>query len=324
MIATCTATPVNGSDASFRAWGGGLSGAITSAGLVRVWSGIDWNTAAVPNQGWQIVGHEVFRFSDVWQGEAPVYLRIGYGAGSDADYPRITVQIGSEVAADGSLSGLVTPVSDLALAYYGLTYLTYTCYVLLSPERFGIVFYPSGAAARAQCWVERWRRSGGLTPGGVTLLASNGGNVFTLSSSLDYSALTTTSRTQDCAAAVQPLGATTGLDGSSLTLYPIRTWDGRREVGPLLSVLAYFQGDAATGDMLSVLCWDGVRRVYKAQGVPWNSVLLREPVQSRQCCLALLWEGVATSALTCEAPASPYFVSPVSPVAGRIWPRRTR
>ena len=35
MIATCTATPVNDSDASFRAWGGGLSGAITSAGLVR-------------------------------------------------------------------------------------------------------------------------------------------------------------------------------------------------------------------------------------------------------------------------------------------------
>ena len=317
MIATCTATPVNDSDASFRAWGGGLSGAITFAGLVRVWPGIDWNTAAVPDQSGQIVGYEVFRFADVWQAEAPVYVRIGYGSGSDAAYPRITIQIGSEVAADGSLSGLVTPVSDLALTYYGLSYLTYTCYVLLSPERFGIVFYPNGTQNRAQCWVERRRRSGG-----VTLLAANGGNVFTLSSSLGYSALTATSRTQDCAAAVQPLGATTGLDGSSLALYPIRTWDGRREVGPLLSVLAYFQGNAATGDMLSVLCWDGVRRVYKAQGVPWNDVFLREPVRSLQCCLALLWEGVATSALTCEATASPYSVN--SPTEGRIWPRRTR
>lgn len=79
---TFSAAPSNASDASFRAWGSAISGALAAVGMVKVTTAgeIDWATALAPTTNTTASGFEIWRFDDPLQAVVPIFFKVEYGA----------------------------------------------------------------------------------------------------------------------------------------------------------------------------------------------------------------------------------------------------
>lgn len=78
---TFSAAPSNASDASFRAWGSAVSGALAAVGMVKVTTPgeVDWSTVLAPTTNTTAAGFEVWRFDDALQAVAPIFFKVEYG-----------------------------------------------------------------------------------------------------------------------------------------------------------------------------------------------------------------------------------------------------
>lgn len=106
-IQTLSLAPTNNTDANFRLWGGGISAALATVGLVKTADSgqIDWTTVVKPTAAGQSRGYEIWRFDDALQATQPVFIRLDYGSGSvSANNPGLYVALGT--ATDGA--GLLT------------------------------------------------------------------------------------------------------------------------------------------------------------------------------------------------------------------------
>ena len=76
-------TPDNSTDASFRAWGLGISTALKSLFTFVTQTGeINWSTVTTPSFGGDIRGFEIYRLNDSLQSTTPIFIKIQYGSGS--------------------------------------------------------------------------------------------------------------------------------------------------------------------------------------------------------------------------------------------------
>jgi hypothetical protein len=100
----------NSSDASFRGWGKAIGDRLAAFGWARGadTGQIDWATVAAPTTTDQVRGYEMWRMNDALQGQAPVFLKLEYGSGSNNSHGPglwLTVATGSNGA--GTLTGQV-------------------------------------------------------------------------------------------------------------------------------------------------------------------------------------------------------------------------
>lgn len=100
------------SDAVFREWGSELAAKMALVGLVQTadTGQIDWLTvvrAAVSTTA----GYEIWRFNDSLQGTAPIFMRVDYGTGTNANAPRIQITVGTGSDGAGTITGTALTIA---------------------------------------------------------------------------------------------------------------------------------------------------------------------------------------------------------------------
>lgn len=107
---TFSVIPNNTNNTNFRAWGQNVSSRILTAGLVQTsdTGQIDWGTVAAPGAAQTSAGYEIFRFADALQATTPIFLKLEYGSGSNANNPGLFFTVGSGSDGAGSLTGVTT------------------------------------------------------------------------------------------------------------------------------------------------------------------------------------------------------------------------
>lgn len=105
------------SDATFRAWGKGVSDLLAAVGLTRTadTGQVDWATVLRPGINTD-AGYEMWRFADTLQATAPVFIKVTYGTAATASIPRLLLQVGAASSGSGALSGAVSAVTATQLA----------------------------------------------------------------------------------------------------------------------------------------------------------------------------------------------------------------
>lgn len=96
-------------DADFRQWGQGLSAQFAAIGLVKTadTGQIDWSTVLKPSAASQIRGYEIWRFNDVLQATAPVFIKMEFGSSATATWPALSPTIGTGTNGAGTLTGQI-------------------------------------------------------------------------------------------------------------------------------------------------------------------------------------------------------------------------
>lgn len=106
--ATWSETLLHDGDANFRVWGSSLSAkfASVSAKLTKTsdTGQINWTTVTRPAVSTD-AGYEVYYLNDAMHSTAPIYIKIYYGTGTNAAYPRIRIEFGTGSNGAGTLTG---------------------------------------------------------------------------------------------------------------------------------------------------------------------------------------------------------------------------
>jgi hypothetical protein len=97
--------PSVASEAEFRAWGQSISDALDAIGLIQTadTGQIDWTTVGIPTIS-TVSGYEIWRFNDAAQTNAPVFIKIEYGAGSTLARPLIWITVGTGSNGSGTIT----------------------------------------------------------------------------------------------------------------------------------------------------------------------------------------------------------------------------
>lgn len=109
-VSSFLSKPISDTDANFRAWGSGLSSAIQSVGFVKTadTGQINWLTVLKPVAGSTFKGYEIFRFNDVLQATAPLFIKIEYGSNIySGEYPSFKTTVGKGSDGAGSITGVL-------------------------------------------------------------------------------------------------------------------------------------------------------------------------------------------------------------------------
>lgn len=116
--------PSNASNASFRAWGAGVSAALAAVGVVKTADSgqIDWATATAPTSSLTASGFEVWRFDDPLSGVAPIVFKLEYGVrgtGSTAAQltPCLWLTVGKGTDGAGAITGTLAARRILGANY---------------------------------------------------------------------------------------------------------------------------------------------------------------------------------------------------------------
>lgn len=108
--ATANLTFDNSTDAGFRAWGSGISAALSACGLVQTadTGQVNWTTVTRPTGVPVFQGYEIWRFADALQATKPVFIKIEYGAITNALNASLAITVGTGSNGAGTLSGTVS------------------------------------------------------------------------------------------------------------------------------------------------------------------------------------------------------------------------
>lgn len=97
--------PSVASEAEFRAWGQSMSDAFDAIGLIQTadTGQIDWTTVGIPTIS-TVSGYEIRRFDDPAQTNAPIFIKIEWGAGSTLARPVIWITVGTGSNGSGTIT----------------------------------------------------------------------------------------------------------------------------------------------------------------------------------------------------------------------------
>lgn len=163
----------NSSDANFRSWGSAISAAIAAMGWTQ--SGdtgqVNWTTVTAPAAGSFV--YEIWQPAD---GGTTFYFKIEYGSNSSTPKgPRMRVSIGTTTNGSGTLTGIVTSLSEpTATTGAGQGSSIFDCYFSGDTDRLSMILWRSlGATGCTTLFfgVERTKNTDGTnSTDGVTLL----------------------------------------------------------------------------------------------------------------------------------------------------------
>jgi len=110
---------------NFRIWAKKTHDAILSTGITDASSSNSITFGSSSSDSFDLLpaptaynypGHQVYKFADALQATHPVFIKIGYGAGTNAAYPAIHVTVGNTHDGSGSVTGPPVTDTDVMLA----------------------------------------------------------------------------------------------------------------------------------------------------------------------------------------------------------------
>jgi hypothetical protein len=223
-LSTFSVPPRQDSDATFRAWGSGLSTALAAAGLTKLSAGeasgqIDWATVAGPGASTNTSkGYEFWRFSDALHTAGSyVFLKIEYGSGAAGTSPAIWLTVGTSHDGAGSMTGLTTTRYQVKTAGNSTT--SYTCRVAGGTDRIAVAMWESSNTANYALWfsVERTKDSAGANTATGVLVTTH---YTAVSTQRVYTFASGETGVETNFGALLP-STGTGASGSSVAVYPI-------------------------------------------------------------------------------------------------------
>lgn len=258
---TFSAAPDNTSDATFRAWGSALSAALAAVGMVKTadTGQINWATVVKPAAVNTQSGYEVWRFNDALQATAPLYVRIGYGSGSNTLHPSLWFTCGK--GSDGA-GTITSPLHIIAQMVLGFINTSATPWYVCSGDGSLLAIAPApGLASSANSCValiERSRSAAGAATGSAMAIA------FKTQASVNVYmrnyALTTGYSLTSWPAAIPVPNSTSpiGIVGSAskAPLFPAVLTDGQANVWQPRGMLTYSLPDIGALAAVSVAGWN--------------------------------------------------------------------
>jgi hypothetical protein len=265
----------NTASTAFRTWGGAISTALATAGLVQTsdTGQINWTTVTNPGTTSTAYGYEVWRFNDSLQSTKPLFFKLEYGAGAAAATPALWVTTGTATDGAGTMtSASGTGTSTTSRRTIGDTTQTLTAVTgnvyIGAPDSscIGVLAWPgySSTWGGMAFFIERTRDSDG-TPNG-------NGYLFGSAKSLTGSAGTTTWDQRHFSGLPIPSQWTMGLcpflndsnftsvsDGATLYPLPFMTGYTPRMGGPSKLLVGIGKGDVTANTTFSMTHYGGSR-----------------------------------------------------------------
>lgn len=248
--------PDNTSDITSRAWGKGISDALTSCGIIKTGDTgqIDWATVvrAAANTS---TGYEIRQFTDSLQSSAALFLKIEYGQDT-SNRPTLWFTFGRGSNGTGTLTGVTTTRQNIGSAVASAS--PSACIISGNGNRFCLAlwFMLSNGLVCISC--ERVKDSSGNdTPEGILINYFNAG-VGRINQYYPFTGFVPP--TQDLGVLL-PLGVTSGVDGSDVNYYPNIFYRNGTPLNPGINQLAYFSPDANPYSQAPIQVY-GVNRNY--------------------------------------------------------------
>lgn len=258
-------------DAIFRTVGKKFAAAFAGIGLVKVdFPGqINWATVTRAATAHTVRGYEIWRFNDALQATAPIFIRVGYGAGYANNYFGIFLQIGTGHDGAGNLTGIVSAAGWTSSWTINESYTP----IWFSGDSGRIIISMWNTLASNCCSfavVERTPGPSGapIAAGATLITCGSGDTVIKVSSTLRFGSnpgVDTETDSNVRIATNMPTG-TSGMSDNEVSIYPVRVWMARRETPPLHSLVFYFGADIAARTPFQARGWDGALRSYHPLG----------------------------------------------------------
>jgi hypothetical protein len=271
---TFTAVPQVTTDAEFRNWGGGFAAALAAVGMVKTadTGQINWATVLKPASGNTQQGYEIWRFNDTLQATAPIFLRVGYGAGATVAVPSLFLTVGKGSDGAGTITGQmqagqqITPATTDAVARN---------WYLSSGDGSLLTFAISAVTANNwQFALERSRNPAGAATGTSMFLAWQAGAITGTRQVRTYNYAAASTVNPNCWPCQPPAdtASTSSLAvGGAAPVFPATLWDGAGNFWQPRAVLTGLRNDVGAFAAVTVpgfgtylplgaqaQCWDGL------------------------------------------------------------------
>lgn len=203
QIVSCT--PVQTTDAEFRAWGSAISTGLQALFTKVTQTGeINWSTVTKPTTTDDSRGFEVYRLNDSLHATAPIYFKVEYGAGSASTRAVMWFTVGKGADGSGTITGTLL-ARTLVLASNGnATATPKNCYIGNGDGSCLVMsLWPSDTAYQSfgsVLAIERSRDGNGNATAAAVMwqYAGSTGNANQNYAATDYTALTTVSMSFGC------------------------------------------------------------------------------------------------------------------------------
>jgi hypothetical protein len=262
--ATTTITPINSSDANFRAWGSAVSAKLASMGFIQTadTGQINWGTVLAPLAINTSQGYEIWRFNDTLQATAPVYFKLEYGSGSAINNPAFWFQIGSGSNGSGTLTGVPNTRTQFIFTATATAINAYW-----SGDAYRCVFALKGASLATSfiMSLERTIDSTGVVTGEgvlITFLANSTWSQQAWNATIGpYTTIY-----EGTLGALGPQQTPLGVSGTQLAIYPV--FHNKGVFLPFgLNLFAYIDATIAAGITLTFSAYS-VNHIYMPIGAP--------------------------------------------------------
>lgn len=247
-------------DATFRAWGGGMSAALAAIGLALAETNINWLTVTKPALN-TYAGYEVWRFNDALQATVPVFFRIRYGTNTNTQWQMYELLVGQSWTAGGNIGGNTsnTWVSGAGTFNAALMY----SFASGGTNRVVACWFAGIGTATTQAFgIARTKDVAGAdTAAGVNIVIFNttSGNVQQQFLPAAGAKFPTTPHNN--LTGVFGVGAASGNFAGELGVYPVCPWRGYLDY-PDLNFLLYITNDMGNNQIVPVYLLGAVHNYY--------------------------------------------------------------
>ena len=140
-------------NAGFQAWGGQLSAAMQTCGLVQTadTGQINWATVTVTLTANAVCGYEIYHFNDTLQSTSPIFIKVEYGTGAvsiSTNSPSIWLTVGTGSDGAGNITGVLIPRTQVTSTYaytsIGDTHTSFPTYVCYNGSFLGVALKVGG------------------------------------------------------------------------------------------------------------------------------------------------------------------------------------
>lgn len=258
--AIASLAPDNTSDATFRAWGSGISTRIANMGLVQTGDTgqINWTSVTHATSVNTSAGYEIWRFADSLQSTVPVYFKLEYGESVNSTSTGLWITIGSGSDGSGTLTGRVTARNQLAPST-GST-IAQTHVFSGDTNRVGVAVATSLANGIEIFFIERAKNTDGSDSSAGILFSSFSGSNIRFMQFLPAT-LPATSSISD--SHIQPpTGATSGAFGTDTAIYPAFLSHGGTYLNACTTHVGYFNADQTRDTTFTITMYGNTHTFY--------------------------------------------------------------
>lgn len=253
------------SDAEFRAWGKGISDALTAIGIPKTadTGQVDWTAVTKPAAINTAQGYEIRRFDDALQATAPIFFKLEFGSGSATTNPAIWLTIGTATDGAGTLTGLLVARRQLLVVAAAGALTTRICG---DTNRVILAGNSDATGATTSFWfgIERTHDAAGADTDEGLLYFSSFNAVTNIRVGAYLFGTGVIGEETTFGALLPSVGA--GANGSAVALYPIFVSKGVY-FNPFLNVLIAFASNVSTGVQLSFTYYGATRAFLPVENV---------------------------------------------------------